>query len=371
VVRYWSIDILRGVAIVLMIQVHFVDNLSSRGDGDDWLYDASALLGLVPAPFFTFLSGVSYRLWLRKQEATGRSDVEITKITLRRGLLLFGAGIAFNTLVWLPEDTFNWDVLTLIGTSLLLLAYFRKLPPGVVALIGLMVLFVSPLLRAAGDYPAYWHDQSYTYDFTLTDVLLGFLANGYFPLLPWIVFPLLGFLLGDVIYPRPGRPATCPWWVSVAGIASLVLGLVAILFRTKLPAAIGNYYVGGLTMFPATTGYVVATLGLSMVCLAWLHRWTDRTEGMAGTGRLLTFLRPYSAYSLTVYLLHHAVHLWPLWLWGTWMEDEPTYYWRQAMSPAAALALALLFMVACYYVLIFLERHGKYGFESLMRWLCE
>src|SRR5438552_595261 len=126
-----------------MIQVHFVDNLSPREPATAWLYDLSTGLGLVPAPLFTFVSGVSYCLWLRKQEAARRSDGDITKITVRRGLFLFGTGIAFNALVWLPEDTFNWDVLTLLGSSLLLLALVRNVPPGALALLCVAILGLS------------------------------------------------------------------------------------------------------------------------------------------------------------------------------------------------------------------------------------
>ena len=67
--RYLSIDVLRGVAIILMTQVHFVENLSPREPRSAWLYDVATFLGGLPAPLFTFVSGLSYALWLRKQEA--------------------------------------------------------------------------------------------------------------------------------------------------------------------------------------------------------------------------------------------------------------------------------------------------------------
>ena len=48
--RYLSIDILRAVAILLMVQTHFVDDLSSKAASPSWLYDVSCWLGLWPAP---------------------------------------------------------------------------------------------------------------------------------------------------------------------------------------------------------------------------------------------------------------------------------------------------------------------------------
>jgi uncharacterized membrane protein len=370
--RYLSIDVLRGVAILLMIQVHFVDNLSPREPATAWLYDISAYLGLIPAPLFTFVSGVSYCLWLRKQEATGRSETHITKITVRRGLFLFGTGIAFNALVWLPEDTFNWDVLTLIGSALLLLAFARNVPPAALALLCVMTLGISPLLRAAADYPAYWKDQSYSYDFTLGEVGLGFIANGYFPLFPWVIFPIVGFLVGDTLATRPGQttPAALRW-VWAIGVIFLLLAVMSFVSGAKVPAVIGRYYVAGFTMFPASTEYVVGTLGLCFVGLAALHRCLDRAGGKLQTRWPLRFLQRYSAFSLTVYLLHHAVHLWPLWIYGTMAADDPTHYWHQAMSTPAALGLTLAFIGACYGLLIVLERWGNVGFEAMLRWVCD
>ena len=43
--RLISIDILRCLAILLMVQVHFVKNLSSREAPWEWLYDTSISSG--------------------------------------------------------------------------------------------------------------------------------------------------------------------------------------------------------------------------------------------------------------------------------------------------------------------------------------
>ena len=61
--RLVSIDVLRGAAILMMIQVHFVEYLSPREVSSALLYDLSKHLGVLPAPLFMFLMGLS--LWQR------------------------------------------------------------------------------------------------------------------------------------------------------------------------------------------------------------------------------------------------------------------------------------------------------------------
>ena len=52
-------------------------------------------------------------------------------------------------------------------------------------------------------------------------------------------------------------------------------------------------------------------------------------------------------------------------------HDDPTEYWRQAVSTPTALALAAAFTVACALLLPVRARHGGYGCETLLRWLCD
>ncbi len=370
--RYLSIDIMRGVAIILMIQVHFVENLSPHDSSAGWLYDLSLFLGSLPAPLFTFVSGLSYGLWVRKQEAARRADEEITAITLRRGLFLFVVGIAFNFFIWLPDETFNWDILTLIGTSLLLLALARKLPLPVLALICLLVLLFSPPLRVMSDYWAYWKDDAYEYDFTFRDVAFGFLANGYFPVFPWVIFPIIGFLCGEVLFASERPPAQELTWLGAVGVGLLALAGIGIVAASLLPSIVADYYASGVSEFPASTEYLFATLGFVFVSLVLLHLFVDCGRRVTGTGRIVTMVRRYSTFSLTIYVLHHMVILWPLWAYAVLTgHDDPTFYWRRAMTTPTALGLCALFMVVCHFILIWSEKHKGFTLEALMRQVCD
>ena len=76
--RYSSIDILRTLSIVIMVLVHFCENLAG----------ITPKVAGIGAPMFMFLSGVSYRLWLNGRTTRQLNSDSINKITTRRGLFL-------------------------------------------------------------------------------------------------------------------------------------------------------------------------------------------------------------------------------------------------------------------------------------------
>lgn len=366
--RYVSIDALRMLAIALMVTVHFAENLAGADPAaTSSLYDAIVWIpGDFAAPLFTLLLGISYRLWVRGRESRGDDDETITKSSIRRGLFLFGLGIAFNVFVWLPEDTFNWDVLTLLGFAMIVLAITRAAPPGVHLLAAAAAAAVSPALREVSDYPAFWAPGYFDPDLTLADVGLGFLCTGYFPVFPWIAYPLLGYAVAPTVFPDAGGQAS---WRPVASGVVLMAGTAATLTAvTMLGASPDVVPVGGWSMFPATTVYVCFTLGAVLVALPLAHRFLD--DG--GTnGGFVAVAAVFSRHALTIYLLHHVIHLWPLWAWGMATSVDPTEHWRNAMPMTAALGLAAVFLIAVYPLLCLMDRTGRTGVEGWMRWLCE
>ncbi|MFM8414117.1 MAG: heparan-alpha-glucosaminide N-acetyltransferase domain-containing protein [Planctomycetota bacterium] len=364
--RQRSIDFLRGVAIALMVLVHFAENLSGWYGGAGGPFVGVHRTWWLPtgfaAPIFTFLSGLSYRLWADLQRERGRSDDWIAKSSVRRGLFLIGLGFAFNVLIWLPEDVFNWDILTLIGGGLLVLAAARWVPDPAIAFSAAVVVAVAPALRVAADYMAFWTGGFFDYEFTLADVTLGWLVTGYFPVFPWLAFPLAGYALGPSML-AGSRTA----FLAAGGLVAAALGLMV--SWPVLPPVVTGDAVRVWSMFPPSTAYVLGTLGTVMLALAMAHRLLDEH---ADRGRLLMdWLAPLSRHALSIYLLHHAVHVWPLWAAGLASEGKVSSLWQVAMPVGWAVALAGGFLVAAAVLFRWVDRQGLPSPESLMRWLCD
>ncbi len=383
--RHLSIDILRTAAIFMMVLVHFVENLSATYDTQDsgshplnpwWLPSGLA------APLFTLLTGVSYAIWLGVQQRQGISEDEVNRRTVRRGLFLISLGFAFNIFVWLPEDTFNWDVLTLIGTALVGFSFIRYLPMPVPLLIVALLAAFAPLLRTTTDYPAYWQNYHFDYDFTLSDVLLGYLVVGYFPIFPWLLYPIVGLLVGRGLFAGAGSqpPALMSRGLLAAsgflGLAAVASSLLALL-QTET-ASVG-WRPPGWTMFPASTTYILGTVAASFLLLGLLHHLVDVPDGSEDRraarlqlpATVTVFFHRTSRHSLSIYLLHHVVHLWPLWIYGLASQGEPTAYWQSIMPVWASAGLGVLFFAACVPLFAWLDRHGLPTAESVMRWVCD
>lgn len=368
--RYFSIDILRTIAIFVMVFVHFGENLAGY---------ASPIAGF-GAPLFAFLSGVSYYLWAKGREAKGVSEQEINKVSIRRGLFVFGTGIAFNVLVWLPEDTFNWDVLTFIGSALVMLSLVRHLPRVVLLVAAAMAVLISPLLRLMCDYESFWLNLYFDPDMTLGDVFIGYFVAGYFPFFPWVAYSLVGFVVGSLLFVEETSDgaseatvveAPFPWPFVVGGIVLSVLSATLLLTRSFLPTLLSNNYLGEWKMFPPTVIYVSGTLGLTLLLVAFTHFLIDRNFPDRVPSGLADIAKTFSRYSLTIYILHHVAHLYPLWCYAISQGQEPTYYWKEAMTAPQAWGLAVVFLLLCYGLLRILGSKRTYGLESAMRWVCD
>jgi uncharacterized membrane protein len=366
-VRYFSIDLLRSTAILVMVFVHFCENLAGY----------TPVIAGMGAPMFMFLSGVSYSIWLNGQTNRGRTETGMTRVTIRRGLFLFGLGFVFNILVWSPQDVFNWDILTLIGVGLIALSFFRHVPLPAIVILSAALFLMAPIAQSLTDWPSYWNDGYFDPDFTISDVLLGFFVTGYFPVIPWLGFPLLGFVVATKVFQpvnqveqRKSDPAGLVTLIAI-GIGLLGTAGALTLIRSTAPKSLAEKLPEAWTAFPPSLEYIVGVMGLTVTVFVSTHWWLDRFlpgEKLKGLKNLTSTL---GKYSLSIYLLHHLVHLWPLWIYGIAYGENYDDYWRKATSVPVAILLATLFLLTAFFLFRWIHRRDWPSIERLMRWLCD
>ena len=231
--RFWEVDFLRGIAIVLMITYHAIYDLNFFGVysfnlGTGALhYLARAIAGL-----FILLVGVSLTLSFSR---TGKAPwIKY----LKRGLKIFSWGLIITGITWIfvEEQFVVFGILHFIGISIILAYPFLKqkfLNLGLgIALIGLglylkQMVFGFSWLVWLGIRPS------------------KVLSVDYFPILPWFGVVLIGIFLGNLVYSGYTRQFNLPdlskikivKWFCWLGKHSLLIYLI------HQPVLIGLIYL--------------------------------------------------------------------------------------------------------------------------------
>ncbi len=367
--RYNSIDILRALAIIGMIHVHVVEWLSSYYDSHTTLYQLGELTGSFPAPLFTFLVGMSLFISIKRQEETGVEPQLIADRNLRRGMGIFFFGLLFMIFVWMPEEVFAWDILTFIGASLLIVFPLRNLSSKRIISLIVFILAVSPVIRVYTDYHSHWDRWGeYIPAFDMPGVLMGFFANGYFPLFPWLVFPLGGYAVGRACFGE--SELRLPKKLLPVGII-LVAGSLGMMFLSSALAmgGIAAWYVSPFTFYPASTSYVLLAMGINIVLFVVFYRLFDLREGVNENNPFLVFCRRYSRYALTAYVVHHALFLWALIAYSYYLKELFRWQYYGYIMPTVYAQFVVIAFIALFYLVLIAwdKRDGRYSFEWWLR----
>ena len=128
-------------------------------------------------------------------------------------------------------------------------------------------------------------------------------------------------------------------------------------------------------MFPASTSYLLRAIGLSTLSLSVLYFIVDKKRNEKADyptyQKLMHSFGVISKHSLSIYLLHHAIHLWPLWMYGLLTAGEPTAHWQKITPVFLSTTLALLFCAVCVPAFLIIDKYRVPTVESVMRWIGE
>ena len=242
-VRFWEVDFLRGMAIVLMVLFHLVFDLNYFSvqqievASGFWFY-----LARFTASLFLLLVGVSLTLSHSRARLLGQEDRFRYRL-MKRSLWIFSLaiGVTLVTYLFIGKGFIVFGVLHLIGISLLLAHPFLRLH-GANFILGLLFISVGLFLQSLSvDFPwLLW----------LGLAPMDFRSVDYFPLLPWFGVILIGVAFGDLFYrgysrriPVPDLAGSFPVrWLAFLGRNSLAI------YLAHQPVLIGLMYLGGVRL---------------------------------------------------------------------------------------------------------------------------
>ena len=196
--RFWEIDFLRGLVIIMMITYHLFYDLDFFnvyniyiGSGFWWYF------ARIIAAMFICLVGISLTLSYSRARIQNPKS-HLYPRYLRRGLKIFSWGLIITLMTWifLKEGFVMFGVLHLIGISIILAYPFLKLRSWNL-LIGITFIYLGMYLK------------NFTFGFSWL-IWLGLMPDNfytvdYFPIFPWFGVILIGLFLGNLLYPSYTR----------------------------------------------------------------------------------------------------------------------------------------------------------------------
>ena len=320
--RIWSVDVLRGLVMVVMAMDHTRDYLTYlRFQPEDLTRTYPALfftrwITHFCAPLFFFLAGTGAYLLRSKSGTTGR----IAKFLWTRGLWLIFLEFTVIEYAWTFVPWYFGGVIWSLGCAMIILAVLVWLPEPVILALGLLVVGAHDLtdgirVQTLGSFAPLWSllHRTGTVPHTQFFVL--------FPILPWAAVMALGYVFGRVLL--QGKEYRARLTLRMGLLATLLfVCLRAFNAYGNPPASLAFNSAGqwhpqaslAMTLvafldvekYPASLQFLLMTLGPSLILLAYL----DRVEPDSIMERILQPLVIFGRVPLFFYVLHlYLIHV--------------------------------------------------------------
>jgi peptidoglycan/LPS O-acetylase OafA/YrhL len=266
--RLHSIDALRGLAVVLMFLHHFPKWLMIDSD-NSVTYALMFIASRFSAPLFLLIVGLCLVLSTeRKQDK--RAAIEHT---IKKGIFIMLSGFLLNIIIYAPLPELN--ILHTIGLSMILIAPAAINPSAAKSIASIMIISAASILAPA--IPQ------------LNDIL----GSSQFPPLPWMMFTMLGVIVGQIILrlQKNGETKKIPLSLEVVSFILMLSALAFILLGDSF-----NYY-------PATWSFIALAASIILYATAIFY-WIYEV-----LGKRPAILRPLETYGLFAYILYFSHHI--------------------------------------------------------------
>jgi uncharacterized membrane protein len=320
--RLVSVDVLRGLVMVIMALDHTRDFMSYPGfPPEDMAHTNGALFFTrvvthFCAPVFAFLAGTGAFL----ATSRGKSLQQVSGFFFTRGLWLVMLEFTVIDFAWGFVPWAQAGVIWGLGWSMVAMALIVRLPVRWIGALGLSMIATHNLLDRIN--PASFGKLSWLWMFLHTPGRIPITAHFQFPtryvLIPWVGVMAVGFAFGSLLL-RPDRRK----WILTLGISATTLFFVLRMFNLYgngvaglpfgYPRSAGPWSVQptlSLTVisffntlkYPPSLDYLLMTLGPALILLGLL----DKVKAQRGLSRiLLVYGRvPLFYYVLHLYLIH-------------------------------------------------------------------
>jgi uncharacterized membrane protein len=318
--RIESIDIIRGIAMVIMALDHVRDYFHIGANLDDPLNLATTTPILYftrwithfCAPIFVFLSGTSIYL-----QSLRKTKKELSSFLIKRGLWLIFAEWVIVAFGWTFNPFYNvvpFQVIWAIGISMVILGLLIliRLPYKVIFILGLILVAGHNLLdipeSAPGFQSNFWWDLLHHGFFAQYEFAPNHFAFLVYPFLAWTGVMMLGYSAG-ILFTSPYTPSQRRKTLTLIGLG-LILLFVVLRFSNVYGDPVdwtvqkNGFYTFlsfiKVNKYPPSLLYLCITIGPALLLLSFVERIKNSfTKAMIVYGRTAFFY-----YIIHIYLIH-------------------------------------------------------------------
>ena len=314
--RLDSVDILRGIVMVIMALDHVRDFFGTSGWDPGFATSSASTFATrwithFCAPVFVFLAGTGASLSLGR----GKPRPELARFLLTRGAWLAALDVTLVSFVWFFRigEPFVTDVMWAIGWSMIVLAALVRMPLRFTTIFGLVLVVGHNALDGihATSFGAFSWLWTLLHESGTIQLPWGHSWFVGYPLVPWIGVMALGYAFGFLLANEGAKRRRRLVFRGGAQLGAFIVLRAANVYGDPVPwskgdsALISVFSFVSCHKYPPSLLYLLMTLGPAMLALAALDRVQASPRSF-----LLTFGRvPLFYYVLHLYVIHLAAAL--------------------------------------------------------------
>jgi uncharacterized membrane protein len=324
--RLQFIDLVRGLAAIIMLQGHVFNSLTRTDLRSGGPYVFSQFVGGMPPAIFLFLTGVTLAFLMDSSERKELTGSQKFLTALKRSGFLFAIAFLFRIQLWAfssPrhfEDIFRVDILNCMGFAMAVaapMAIFKTVERvRLCAVLGLSIAAASPLVAQV--------DWSFA-----PDLMRAYLVPSaqFFAFFPWAAFLFFGISLGSLLrILKEEDMGLAMQWMAWGGLA-MAFGAYGLSNMQLTIYAKSDFWLDGPALIVIKTGVV-----LMMLAFAYLWMLQPSAQGWS-------WVRQFGTTSLLVYWVHIEL-VYGRWL--GWMKEALTI--NETVVVAVLITLLMLLL---------------------------
>lgn len=350
--RVIGLDFARAIALMFMIFINFGDIMAK--DGDWFLKLVSCIEGRAAATF-VMLAGMGvvflYRSCAKYNNVSATRNARRTLSNRASFLLLTGF---LNLQLWDVDILHFYCIFLLVGG--ICITFSNR----VLCLLILIVFMLTIVMRILTDWDSEWSYKLMSPEgyWVFIDMIRYFMLKGNYPVFPWIVFLLIGILLGRRDLSQPAMR----WIVILTGICMLIAAgtlsenlTMAVLIRYQELDVEIFFPLTRIIAWPPSPLWTISAVGSAVVTIMLSIMIAEKFSNTGWVKSIATCGRM----SLTLYILHTAIII------GV-PEKMGFSFSNRSTAAIVSLSFCCLFCFLVFSVW-WEKRWGNGPFEQLMR----